>query len=453
MQALTLGIAIVASAFIFILSPLRGLLVYIVVSVWYPGYLTVKLGTLDFSVPRIVIIAIYANIFLHSRLIRQFRFIWLDKIIILFFVAQVVAGITTTPLMMLLENRSGMAFDAVLPYFAIRMIITTKQQYLNLLKGVLFISGFVAISGFYQSLTGRNPVGFLQKYHAWQDWSGYGENTGSENLRLGFHRARFTFSNSIVLGLYFSMIGPICTGLWSNVKKNRWLVIIGLCLMPIGTFSSVSSGPFLAAFIALMFLAFYYWRRYWRPVVVLIIVMFGLIEIISNRHFWEVIDRFTLSSQTAWYRAQLIEVGLFKGGMSGHWITGYGFEDPRWCDRIDQRDHTDMVNHYLLILARFGLVGLIPFCIMIVLAFKKLIEANRLCILEEDKWMIWCIAASLTGLLVSLFAVSLSLETTKIFYIMMGFCGVMPSIMRNGIMAKNRLVVNRVVERKANIYH
>ncbi|GAJ20755.1 unnamed protein product, partial [marine sediment metagenome] len=173
---------------------------------------------------------------------------------------------------------------------------------------------------------------------------------------------------------------------------------VGVGLMVVGIFSSMSSGPMLAAILSILFIVFYRWRKYWKPVAIIIIVMCGSVEVISNRHFYDILGGFTLVPATAWYRSKLIDVALFEGGMSGHWLTGYGlFVDPGWGPLIDGRDHTDAVNHYVLILARYGLIGLVPFLVMCTMAVKRLIDAYKASIYDSDKWLVWCLSAGLFG--------------------------------------------------------
>jgi hypothetical protein len=200
--------------------------------------------------------------------------------------------------------------------------------------------------------------------------------------------------------------------------------------MALGVLSSMSSGPVLAVILAIVFIAFYRYRRYWKIVVAVLILMCGSIEMISNRHFYDVLGRFTFDSNTAWYRSKLIDVALFRGGMSGHWLTGYGLVDPGWSAQIDGRDHTDIVNHYILVLCRYGLIGLIPFIAIIVSAFKVIAKSFHASVLDDDRWLIWCLSAALFGLLVSMFTVSLFGPPTSIFYMLFGFCGAMPQIVR-----------------------
>ena len=60
MEAITLFIAVISSLLVMWLTPVKGLIVYVAALAWYPSYLTVKIGTVDFNVARIVILAIFA---------------------------------------------------------------------------------------------------------------------------------------------------------------------------------------------------------------------------------------------------------------------------------------------------------------------------------------------------------------------------------------------------------
>ncbi|MHC4644447.1 MAG: O-antigen ligase family protein [Planctomycetota bacterium] len=366
--------------------------------------------------------AIFANLFLRTSLPRSLELIWLDKLVVIYFLCQILAGtITARSVPAFLENRAGAGFDMVLPYFAVRMIIRNRQQYLTLLKGILIIAAPLAMIGFYQCLTGNNPVGSLMEYHKWLE--GY-----RPLARGGFYRANVTFSVSIMYGLFFAMFAPVCAGLLQTTKRHKTLYWMGLGLMGVGVFVSMSSGPVLAGLLSILFIAFYRWRKHWKPIVTIIIIMCGLVEIISNRHFYDVLGGFTFNPATAWYRSRLIDVVLFEGGMSGHWLMGWGlFTDAGWGFRIDGRA-SDMVNHYLLVLTRYGLVGLVPFLAMCTVAVRRLVGAYKASLLDSDRWLVWCLSGALFGLGGAFMSVSLFGQPTTIFYMMLGVCGAMPII-------------------------
>ncbi|MGD2094096.1 MAG: hypothetical protein PVH77_03715 [Phycisphaerales bacterium] len=442
MQQLTLLIAVGACTLIFFLPPIWWLVVYVATLAWYPSYLTIQVGTLDFSVARIVILVIYICLFVHGKLLRYFRFNYLDAWVVIYFVSQILAGAMTSSFSALLEHHAGAAFDMLLPYFAIRAIITDKERYLFFLKTSVYIVAPMAIFGFYESWTGHNPFGFLREYRAW------GISTDLAPRR-GFSRAFFTTSHPIMFGLFFAILAPIWAGLIYQVRKNKLLCYAGITLAAIGVFSSMSSGPLAAALSSAAFIAFYRFKKYWKLLVAVIILICVAIELGSDRHFYYYPTRYAFGLSSAWYRGRLVDIAFFEGGMSGHWLIGYGHATEEaamasadWGGRIDGRYRVDMVNEYLLILFRYGFIALIPFLAMIYATIKKLIEAWRMSLLDADKWMIWCLAASFAGLLIGFCTTSLHAgQPTILFFILLGLCGVMPLIIsdNNNIMSKRRL--------------
>jgi hypothetical protein len=424
MEGMTLFVGLAASAFVLLLSPIYGFVVYVGSLAWYPSFLSVQVGTIDFTVRRMVIIALFAKLFLQTDLSRRFKFIWLDKIMIMYFLAQFAAGaVTVQSLGAFFENRVGAMFDMVLPYFAVRMIVRNKTDYITLLKGMLIVAAPLAVIGFYQCITGTNLLGFLRARAT------IGGASYTSKARLGLFRATAVFPHAIIYGLFFATLAPICAGILRTVKNYRGIYFAGIALLIIGVFSSMSSGPFLAALLSAMFIAVYWCRKYWKPIVAMIIIMCGSVEIISNRHFYDVLGSFTLNPATAYYRSRLIDVALFEGGMSGHWLTGYGYNtDPGWGPRIDGRRHTDTVNHYILVLSRYGLVGLIPFLAMNIAAVQRLVQAYNTSTGRRDRWLIWCLSGGYFGLVGALMSVALFGQADTVYYVLLGFAGVMPAV-------------------------
>jgi hypothetical protein len=407
---LTILVAITGSVLVAFLRPVLGLSVYAILSMWYPYCVgAVSVGTIDFSVGRIVIIALFFKIFFSANLVSRFKIILLDKLVIILFAAEVVAGITKIDAMKLLENRSGDFFDMALPYFAVRLIITNRRELITLLKTVAWSAALLAIFGIYESLTGNNLLKL-------------GRPLPIPAIRLNFfHRAQTTFHQTIYYGVFSTMVAAACAGLIKNAKEHKYLYLFLVVLMFLGTFSSMSSGPLMCMIGSLLFIAFYKYRYYWKQALIVIVILCGMVEIISNRHFYDVIDRFAFSGESSWYRGRLFEVAIFEGGMSGHWLTGYGFSDPDWGARIDG-NRTDIVNHYLLELCQYGLVGFVPFCALIFTVVKRLFSSFWKITNDTHRWMVWCIGASLFGVLLAFNSVALFGTPMVMLYVIFGLC-------------------------------
>ncbi|MBN2020387.1 MAG: hypothetical protein JW749_09195 [Sedimentisphaerales bacterium] len=428
MEKVTLFIAVCTGILVLCLNYRYAIVIYVAATAWYPSYLTARIGTVDFSVGRIVILAVFVKIFLNADLYRGFKLIWLDKFTIIYFVSQIVANLFTPDFLGFLENRAGAVFDMLLPYFGVRLLIRTKSDYVSVLKGIVLVAAPLAIIGFYQCLTGDNPFGFLRRYHAWSEESvtlGY-----VPRARSGFYRADVTFPMSIMFGLFFSMFGAACVGLLRCRIAHRKAYFAGIALMIVGVFSSMSSGPMLGAFMAVVFIVFYYFRKQWKIALASLVVLCAAVEIASNRHFWDVAGGFALPESAGWYRSRLIEVAIFEGGMSGHWLAGFGHNvDPGWGPRIAGQEYTDLVNHYIGLLVRFGLIGFIPFVIMNVLAVERLVGAFRAAVDDSDRWLVWCVGGALFGLGASMMTVSLFGQPTTTYFMLLSFCAVSTKIM------------------------
>ena len=91
-----------------------------------------------------------------------------------------------------------------------------------------------------------------------------------------------------------------------------------------------------------------------------------------------------------------------------------------------------MVNHYLLELSRYGLVGFIPFCAVIITAIKKLFKGFWLVTTDSDRWLIWCVAGGLVGVLLAFNSVSLFGQPMMMLFMIFGFCVTVPRTVSKG---------------------
>lgn len=425
MNSLTVGISLVLSALALILPAPYSLSVYVAALVSYPNYAKMNVAGLDFTVMRVVIIAVLLRAFI-SASNKPLRIRTIDWLVVAVFMAELVAGLATAPSFMdFVINRAGATFDMMLPYIAIRLVIRTQKDLKKFLTGAMLVMIPTALLGLYQCFTGYNLFAPLENLVYWNVRpSEYGK-------RFGLTRSNVVFAHPIIFGLIYAMFVPIFAGLYRAMKQFRWIWLCGIILILGGVFASVSSGTYLAVFICIGFIAGYRYRKYWKPVVIFCLFCILVVDIISNRNWYHVLSEFTLNKQTSWYRGRLMEVALFEGGMGGHWMTGFGYGvEPGWGAKIDGRDYTDMVNHYLLLLARHGLVGFVPFVLLNVWVVKHLIKAWKNASDESERHIVWGLSASLFALALSSFSVSLEGPPSNVYFLIIALAAALPDVLQ-----------------------
>jgi hypothetical protein len=403
----TLIIAALGSFLALTLSPIRALCAYLCVLLLHTQDLDVSIGVIDFSSARIVLPALAANvIFRAPHLLKSFRWSLLDTSVVLLFVGQVVSLFFTEPFMRVLENRSGHLLETVMPYFLCRAVLRSKKDLLMLIKTLILISLPLAFFGVVETTTGHNYIG-----------------SKMPPLRDGHFRAYGTFSVHISFGIFFASVIPLCISLWNQRVWSRVFLVVCICCCMAGLISSWSSGPILALYFSVVFLCSYPIRRAWPILLVAGFALIVLVDNLSNRRWYEVPTRFLLSSSTAYYRIELYKEA-FGGGMTDHWLCGYGlvanayssYKEFPWV-------HRDMTSIYIKVLAVYGLTGLVPFLIRMVLYYSKLVDAYTKCVGKADKWMIWCIAATLMGLDSSFLSINCVSKTIHVHHILIAISG------------------------------
>lgn len=417
MEALTLLVAGAASILIWLATPAMAVVIFVAAITWYPQYLPVAIGGVDFNVTRILAAVLIVRVLTRPDLIRSFRVTWLDVFVVGALLAQSLSLLTNEPLSKVLVREGGTLFDTVLPYLAARFLIRTREDIYTVIKGLLIVAVPLALAGVYQSITGFNVYGMLEAMSPWREG-------GDSFMRKGFYRADGSFGNSIPFGLFFTAVFPLGIGLWQTreIPKN-WLVPACGCVV-LGALSSLSSGPLFALVACVGFLCFYRFRNYWMFVVGAVVAVIIAVELYSNRNFYHVLTRFAFSSQTGYYRIGLVEEAL-GGGMKGHWLFGYGYvgvdADPEatgW-----HWEHRDLVNIYVKVLARTGLIGFIPFLLLTIEYYRRLYLAGRYAPTPSDKWLVWCVAAAVVNWNVAMLTVSALSQTQTVLHLLYALCG------------------------------
>lgn len=393
MTVLTAVLALICSVLVLNLKPIQGFSIYLAAFVWYPQPLTVSLGTIDFSLGRVVIIVFLMSLLLRGE-IRRFRWSMMDSLVMLYLIGRIFALSHTVPANVFLEREGGDFVDTVFPYFAARIVIYDKERLLIFIKSLAYVAVPLAFLGMYQSVTGHNPVAFLERYYSW------GLDGPTAVLRRGnFYRANGTFTIHIIFGLFFAGIAPLVTGLYGKGVLNNRIVIILTVIVMLGALSSMSSAPLFALVTSMFILAVFPFQKYTRIFLIAFVCLAIFLEFYSNRHWYEVMTRFAYNSRTASYRIGLYNEA-FGGGMTGHWLFGFGYVgvgSGSVNNSLFNWEYQDLVNIYIHQLVNYGLSGVIFYLAMNVYYYLRIYIAYQIAQTVSDKWLIWTLMASLIG--------------------------------------------------------
>lgn len=426
MIAVTFAISFAGSILALALRPVLGLAVYAIVLFCYPQPLTIPLGTIDFSTSRVVILPLLASALFRSRLHQKLKWNVMDTFAISYFLATIISYTFNAPILKVLERQGGMIFDGLLPYFAVRLIINSRENLITFIKTMVLIGVPLAILGASYSVTGYDPLAFMKQYYAF----GLAEmDMGPGVMRKGFYRASVTFDHYIVFGLFFSGLFPLCLSLWNQRIWSKSAIFCCSCLMFVGALTSLSSGPLFSIQVTAMMLLCYKIRRLWPVFLIVFLSLTLFVEIFSNRHFYEVLTRFAFSGDSAHYRIGLIEE-TFGGGMTGHWFFGYGYVGigPGNDNANFHWHYMDLVNIYIRFLVQTGLFALTPFLALNFMIYRRIVQAARISVDPRNSWLLYCIGALFVGWNVALMTVSPLGQFTNIFYMMVGVACNLPQI-------------------------
>lgn len=349
----------------------------------WPEDLRIPLGIAQMSVPRLVGVAMLIKLVFKGKLDLQ-KINKIDVLVITIWLWTALATALAGAEFARISEMIGRGLDTVLLYFIARLTLTDRDQILALIPWLVVTAIVLGIVGIYETL------GFSSPYRSLMNFDVY------ETARLGLIRARGSTSHAIQFGLSMMLIMSL---IWSvrGFFRFKFLYTISALAALMAALSSMSSGPWLAVLLVIVFQAYFYKPHLIGPSLKLGLLAIIFLEIASNRHFYELIDRLALNSQTAWYRTRLLEVAFQQ--WRDFWLIGVGSNMPHhWADMIDYRDHVDVVNYFILVALYGGVPALVMFIAAHVLAIKRTVAAWKQSVDEAQRKLLFGLASTLVAL-------------------------------------------------------
>lgn len=413
-------IAVAGSIAVWVSKPARAVGVFIAIVLAWPESRTIRLlGTLDFSVGQIMVFALLAALALKSDRILRVRPNLLDFVIILAVLCQMVSAATHMSFSRVLESQGNELTRTALAYFAVRIGVTSRDDLFCFLRSLVYAGIPLALLGVFESLTGFNVYESLCLNLAGHHFARV------YPMRHGLHRALGSFGNPIPWSLFMAGMIPISAALRFDPAWSLRRGIAAGFIFLLGMYTGVSSGGLFAALIMLAVMAFYPVRPLLLPVIACTLLIAGTMQFIGPAcglpSFTEFVTRFSLDANSGAYRMGLVGEA-FHGGMRGHWIFGYGLVGlgVEAESGAFHWSHTDFVNLYIYKLVVYGLVGMVPYLIMVGVTFARLGVAIQCAMDRESAWLTWCFLSLVLGWQIAFLTVSPMTQFATLYYAILG---------------------------------
>ncbi|MEZ5885394.1 MAG: O-antigen ligase family protein [Paracoccaceae bacterium] len=250
------------------------------------------------------------------------------------------------------ENVGSTAVEFLGGYLVARAYIRTPDQFEKLIKALVIIIILLLPFGLPELKTGKPVIPtFIESL------PGLSSVEDIDNpKRLGMERVQNVFAHPIHYGLFCSVAFTLLL-LGLHERLSLFKRIAGCLIIFAGVFISLSSGALLAVLlqVGLLIWALALWRvpNKWLILLGLMALAYVTIDLLSNRTPMKVIMSYaTFSAQTAYYRANINEWGMFNVRQNP--IFGLGLRN--WI-RPAYMQKGSVDDFWLVIAMKFGIPG------------------------------------------------------------------------------------------------
>lgn len=355
----------------------------------WPEYLRVPVGLAEMSVPRLIGLVLLTK-FLFKGQHRKIGTSKVDTYVILIWLWTILATLMMGAQFHDITQMVGRGFDTVMMYYLARFCMVSNDDAKGLYSALAITAIFMCGIGVYETINAHSPYSsiFSSYGHSWYE--------KEAAFRYGFFRAQGSTSHSIYFGMSMMLLAGIIWSLRGHIRKTFISYIVFFAAI-LGALSSMSSGPYMGCLLLIVLNWYLKRTSLIKPSLKTIISASVLLEIFSNRHFYNLIDYLALDKETAWYRTRLLEVGVAQ--WRDYWLLGVGSNWPHhWAVLVDGRDHIDVVNYFLIIALYGGLPAMLMYITSHVIAFKSAVTAWKLGLDDVKRKLLFGLCVTLVAL-------------------------------------------------------
>lgn len=317
----------------------------------------IVLAGVDFGFLRIAAMFVLARVMLRGET-GQFRWIRLDTIMALWAAGHVILPIFRSGTLEIV-SKLGFSGDAIVMYFACRLLLQTMDDLRSLIVGIALVSIPTAVAFLIEMSTARNLFAVL---------GGVPEITKERDGKL---RCQGAFAHPLIAGCFWAALLPLLVAeLWQK-KPRRVLAVVGIVCALVIILATSSSTPISAVMIAIIGFAAFMMRRYMRLVRWSILGLVIVLHMVMIAPVWHLIARINIvGGNSSYHRFQLIDGAI--NYFHEWWLVGSSVGTEHWGWMT-----FDMCNYYIVQGLHGGLLLLAIFVWMMAESFRACGQAVK----------------------------------------------------------------------------
>ncbi len=326
---------------------------FLLIACFVPTAQRVVISGFDFNFLRIITLFGILRLIIHGEY-RDFVWKQLDLVIVFWVISSMFFYTIHYGSTSALVNRLGFAFDTFGMYFFFRCMIKNWKDVDRIIFGVILISIPISIFFVFENMTGRNVFSFL---------GGVPPFTAVRNGRL---RCQGAYSHAILAGCFWASLIPLIAAYWWKSKKDKTWAVLGVSASLIIVFCCASSTPVMGVIAAVAGGTMFFFRKFLQLIRWTALFALIALHMVMNAPVWHLISRISaVGGSTGYHRYKLIDETISNfgdwwfSGCSGYTVASWGV----WAG--------DVTNQYVLEGIRGGIVTLLIFIVIIVIAFRE----------------------------------------------------------------------------------
>jgi hypothetical protein len=276
----------------------------------------------------------------------------------------------------------GQIAEIGISYLMVRCYCRNLDDLYALLRALAYLLVPIAVEMIYEEFTGRNLFSAL-----------FGGVSELVVVRDGELRARGPFRHAILAGTVGASLVPLMLAMW---RRDRRAAGIGLAACLTMVIACSSSGPVLSLLCGLMGMCLWKFRPWMGLVRWGMLLAYPALALVMEKPAYYIIAKLSMGGSTGWHRSRLIDAAVIH--FDEWWLFGTDYT-RKWMPTglPGKVYHTDITNYFLGFGVKGGFLAIVLMLAAIWVAFKwvgDMLDA-RPEMDGRDRFMIWCMGASL----------------------------------------------------------